>query len=55
MDRSERLRTSNYPENRISDHRIGYTAYNLSAVLDGDLDDVLAALAAAERAEAVGG
>jgi peptide chain release factor 1 len=55
VDRSERIRTYNYPENRISDHRIGYKAYNLSAVLDGDLDDVLTALAAAERADAVGG
>ena len=54
VDRSERIRTYNFPENRISDHRIGYKAYNLSAVLDGDLDDVLAALAAAERAQSVG-
>jgi peptide chain release factor 1 len=54
VDRSERIRTYNYPENRISDHRIGYKAYNLSTVLDGDLDDVLAALAAAERAQSVG-
>ena len=54
VDRSERIRTYNFPENRISDHRIGYKAHNLSAVLDGDLGDVLAALAAAERAEAVG-
>jgi peptide chain release factor 1 len=54
VDRSERIRTYNFPENRISDHRVGYKAYNLSAVLDGELDDVLAALAAAERAEAVG-
>ena len=51
VDRSERIRTYNYPENRISDHRIGYKAYNLSAVLDGDLGDLLAALAAAERAQ----
>ncbi len=54
VDRSERIRTYNFPENRISDHRVGYKAHNLAAVLDGDLDDVLAALAAAERAEAVG-
>jgi peptide chain release factor 1 len=54
VDRSERIRTYNYPENRISDHRIGYKAYNLSAVLDGDLGDLLAALAAAERAQSVG-
>ena len=48
VDRSERIRTYNFPENRISDHRVGYKAYNLSAVLDGDLDGVLDALAAAE-------
>ncbi|NMH99000.1 peptide chain release factor 1 [Pseudonocardia acidicola] len=54
VDRSERIRTYNFPENRISDHRVGYKAYNLAAVLDGDLDDVLAALVAADRAESVG-
>ena len=54
VDRSERIRTYNYPENRISDHRVGYKAYNLAAVLDGDLDGVLDALTAAERAETVG-
>ncbi|HYO39652.1 MAG TPA: peptide chain release factor 1 [Nocardioidaceae bacterium] len=41
VDRSERIRTYNYPENRISDHRTGYKSYNLDAVLDGDLDDVV--------------
>ncbi|MCO5595369.1 hypothetical protein L7F22_049411 [Adiantum nelumboides] len=55
VDRSERIRTYNYPENRISDHRVGFKAYNLSAVLDGHLVDVLAALTAAERAEAMAG
>ncbi|MGE3284905.1 MAG: peptide chain release factor 1 [Pseudonocardia sp.] len=55
VDRSERIRTYNFPENRISDHRVGYKAYNLSAVLDGDLDGVIGALVAAERAESVGG
>jgi peptide chain release factor 1 len=54
VDRSERIRTYNFPENRISDHRVGYKAYNLSTVLDGDLDGVVDALTAAERAEAVG-
>ncbi len=53
VDRSERIRTYNFPENRISDHRIGYKAYNLSTVLDGDLTGVLDALAAADRAEAM--
>jgi len=51
VDRSERVRTYNFPENRISDHRVGYKAYNLSAVLDGELDGVVDALAAADRAE----
>ncbi|MFC0582580.1 peptide chain release factor 1 [Micrococcoides hystricis] len=41
MDRSERIRTYNYPENRIADHRTGYKAYNLDAVMDGDLEAVL--------------
>jgi peptide chain release factor 1 len=41
VDRSERIRTYNYPENRISDHRTGYKAYNLDQVLDGDLDPVV--------------
>ena len=51
VDRSERIRTYNFPENRISDHRVGYKAYNLNAVLDGDLDAVVEALTAADRAE----
>lgn len=51
MDRSERIRTYNWPENRISDHRIGYKANNLDSVLNGDLDDLFSALQAAERAE----
>ncbi len=41
VDRSERIRTYNFPENRISDHRTGYKAYNLDHVLDGDLGPVL--------------
>ncbi|GAA4441282.1 peptide chain release factor 1 [Actinokineospora soli] len=51
VDRSERVRTYNFPENRISDHRVGYKAHNLDAVLQGDLDGVLDALVAADRAE----
>lgn len=50
MDRSERIRTYNWPENRISDHRINYKANNLDSVLDGQLDDLFTALQAAERA-----
>jgi peptide chain release factor 1 len=49
VDRSERIRTYNYPQNRITDHRIGYTAYNLDLVLGGDMDGVLDALAEADR------
>ena len=41
VDRSERIRTYNYPENRIADHRTGYKAYNLDMVLDGDLDPIV--------------
>jgi peptide chain release factor 1 len=54
VDRSERIRTYNFPENRISDHRVGYKAHNLSTVLDGDLDDLLTALTAADRADQLG-
>jgi peptide chain release factor 1 len=50
VDRSERVRTYNFPENRISDHRVGYKAYNLDQVIDGDLDAVIDALAAADLA-----
>jgi peptide chain release factor 1 len=50
VDRSERIRTYNFPENRIADHRIGYKAYNLDQVLDGDLDGVITALSEADMA-----
>jgi len=50
VDRSERIRTYNFPENRISDHRVGYKAYNLDQVLDGDLDAVVDACVAADNA-----
>ena len=49
VDRSERIRTYNFPENRITDHRIGYKANNLDAVLAGDMDTLLDALSAADR------
>ncbi len=45
-DRSEKIRTYNFPQNRITDHRIGYTAYNLQQVLDGELDDLFEAIQA---------
>ncbi|NYJ02082.1 peptide chain release factor 1 [Nocardioides thalensis] len=50
VDRSERIRTYNFPENRISDHRTGYKAYNLDAVLDGDLQPVLDSVAELDMA-----
>lgn len=51
MDRSERIRTYNWPENRISDHRINYKANNLDSVLNGDMDDLITALQTHERQE----
>ena len=50
VDRSERVRTYNYPENRIADHRVNYKAHNLDAVLEGELDDVIDALTDADMA-----
>jgi len=50
-DRSQRVRTYNFPQNRVTDHRIGYTAYNLDQVMQGDLDALLDALLEADRAE----
>ena len=58
MDRSERIRTYNFPENRIADHRTGYKAHNLDAVLDGDLEAVIASCLALDeerRLAALGG
>ena len=50
-DRSERIRTYNYPQLRVTDHRIGLTIYRLYDVLNGDLDEIIDALIAADRAE----
>ena len=50
VDRSERIRTYNYPENRISDHRTGYKSYDLDRVLDGDLGPVIASSVEADTA-----
>jgi len=53
-DRSERIRTYNFPENRLSDHRIGLTLYKLDAIMLGDLDDVVAALMEHEKRARLG-
>ncbi|MEJ2579434.1 MAG: peptide chain release factor 1 [Kineosporiaceae bacterium] len=50
VDRSERIRTYNFPENRIADHRTGFKAYNLDQVLDGDLDAVIGSCLDADEA-----
>ncbi|GAA4900171.1 peptide chain release factor 1 [Tessaracoccus lubricantis] len=55
VDRSERIRTYNFPENRITDHRIGYKAHNLDAVLQGALTPLLDALAEQDLAERLAG
>ncbi|CAB5021727.1 unannotated protein [freshwater metagenome] len=49
--RSEKIRTYNFKENRVTDHRVGLTLHSLDAVLAGDLDALVDALASAERAE----
>ncbi len=51
VDRSERIRTYNFPENRLSDHRVNFKASNLDAVLNGELDPVIEALLEADKAE----
>jgi peptide chain release factor 1 len=50
-DRSDKIRTYNFPQNRVTDHRIGLTLYNLSAIIDGDLDGLIEALRIADRTE----
>jgi peptide chain release factor 1 len=52
-DRSERIRTYNFPQNRLSDHRIGLTLYKLDQIMEGDLDDVFSALRTYFQAEAL--
>jgi len=51
VDRSERIRTYNFPENRLTDHRVNYKSNNLDAVLNGELDDVVNALLEADKSE----
>ena len=50
-DRSQKVRTYNYPQNRVTDHRIGYTTHNLADVMQGELDDLIAALRQAGEKE----
>jgi Protein chain release factor A len=54
-DRSERIRTYNFPQGRVTDHRIGLTLHRLGEVLDGDLSEIVEALETAEQAEALAG
>ena len=49
-DRSEKIRTYNFPQDRITDHRVGITVHNLPAVLEGDLDQLIDAVATAQQA-----
>ena len=52
-DRSERIRTYNYPQGRVTDHRIGLTLYKLEQILNGDLDEVVNSLITYFRTEAL--
>ena len=50
-DRSEKIRTYNYPQSRVTDHRINFTIYQLESFLNGNLDEMIDALITADRAE----
>jgi peptide chain release factor 1 len=54
-ERAEKIRTYNFPENRVTDHRVKLTVHRLHDVLDGDIDDFVDALLAAERAAQLAG
>ena len=54
VDRSERIRTFNFPENRLNDHRVGFKSHNLDQILDGDLDDVINACVDADNVARLG-
>ncbi len=54
-DRSERIRTYNFPQSRVTDHRIGMTLYQLESFLDGDMDELIDALIVAERTAQLSG
>ena len=49
--RNERIRTYNFPQGRVTDHRVNLTLYRIDAVMDGDLDEIINALATADQAE----
>ncbi len=50
-DRSDKIRTYNFPQNRVTDHRIGLTLYNLALIIDGDLDELIEKLRVADKQE----
>ncbi len=50
-DRSERIRTYNFPQNRLTDHRVGLTLYKLESIMEGDLDETIDALVTSFNAE----
>ena len=50
-DRSDKIRTYNFPQNRVTDHRIGLTLYNLSNIVEGELDELIEQLKLADRTE----
>jgi peptide chain release factor 1 len=50
-ERAEKIRTYNFPQNRVTDHRINLSLYRLESILDGDLDELIDALATADQAE----
>jgi peptide chain release factor 1 len=50
-DRSDKIRTYNFPQNRVTDHRIGLTLYNLTEIMDGKIDELVEALKIADRTE----
>ena len=54
-DRSERIRTYNFPQGRVSDHRIGLTLYQIEEIVDGDLDAIIDALVTADGSERLSG
>ena len=54
-DRSEKIRTYNFPQGRVTDHRIKYTSHRIEAILEGDLDEIIDPLIAADQAAKLAG